>query len=150
MLGNDFMNTKRKTFDVWELQEYVQGCGWEESHTDTGYYQMLGNKAAYEDNQRRGGNAFKYIKRRLKKADHSPDQLNQMEREELKAKIEYLTKRIFLRPDSVTRNRSRRWQIEQAQKRLKVLMPTPAELAAEIHPYNEHHRAGLEQSIADA
>jgi hypothetical protein len=120
MLKNDFLNTRRTTFDAYEFQEHCCGS-WEESHTDCGYYQMLENKAAYADNQRLGGNAFRIIKRRLKKADHSAGQLASMERDEMKAKIIFLRKRIEANPDSVSRNRNRTWQIEQATKRLASL-----------------------------
>ena len=120
MLKNDFLNTRRSTFDAYEFQEHCSGQ-WEEVHTDCGYYQMLENKAAYIDNQQRGGNPFRIIKRRLKKAEHSASQLASMERDEMKAKIIFLRKRIEANPDSVSRNRNRTWQIEQATKRLASL-----------------------------
>ena len=120
MIDNAFNNTRRKTLDGYEFQEYVEGVGWEYSHTDIGYFVMLENKAAYADNQRLGGNPFRIIKRRLPKADHSLDAIERMEASDIKAKIERLQRLIDTRPDS-NRNENRQWQIDQARRRLAVL-----------------------------
>ena len=114
-----FTNARRTTIDGYEFQEHVAGC-WQYSHTDTGYYEMLTNKAAYNDNQALGGNPFRIIKRRIQKSDYTADGLKGLERADLKAKVEYLTKRIAKRPES-KRNKSHKFWIEREQKRIKVL-----------------------------
>ena len=109
----------RSTIDGYEFQEYCCGS-WEYSHTDIGYYTMLENKREYADNQRRGGNPFRIIKRRLKKSEETTASLNRFEVADLKAKIRVLTKGIENNPDTL-RSKNRKWRIEQAEKRIEKL-----------------------------
>ena len=115
-----FNNPSRSTIDGYEFQEHVAGCGWNYSHTDIGYYVMLENIDAYNDNQRLGGNPFRIIKRRLKKSDETPESLKRYEISDLKAKIVRLTKRIAKFPESV-RVKSHKFWIERAETRIALL-----------------------------
>jgi hypothetical protein len=116
MLHNPFMNNRRTTFDGYEFQEHGFH-GWEESHTDVGYYTMLANKKAYAN----AGVACRIIKRRLKKADYDAEQLARFETEELNAKIAFLRDRIKANPDSTMRNKNRTFQIGQAERRIAAI-----------------------------
>jgi hypothetical protein len=88
------------------------------SHTDTGYWQMLVNKAAHTEARHA---PFRIVKRRVRKDKYTPEALAHMEAADLKAKIDWLIKLTAKYPDNKMRNRNRQFQIEQAQRRIAVL-----------------------------